>query len=372
MRRITPFPIYLLVVAILLSSCVVAPKTARVKLDETAVASEARKQRELAVKTHFTQSARLEAIAWPILRHNADLCKNNTRQSAGFTLRNVHHYKDADMQQAARDALHMDSHARIYMLNAQSPAAEAGISEGDIVSAINGKHIPATGAAPGVIASIMKASANTASWTVETVNAAGDSHRHVIDTVSICDFGVRLDESDTVNAFADGRNIILTQGMLRFTENEQELSLVVGHEIAHNIMQHISAKTTNYLLGTLLDLAAASYGVNTQNAFGKMSANAYSQDFEAEADYVGMYLIARAGYPLDGSADFWRKMAAIHPGSITSNHASSHPATPERFIAIEQSVEEIKRKVANNEPLDFEMKSENAAPGSQAGKSFGS
>jgi predicted Zn-dependent protease len=83
--------------------------------------------------------------------------------------------------------------------------------------------------------------------------------------------------------------------MMRFA-NDAELVGVLGHEIAHNAMGHIEARKKNALLGGLLgailDVAAATQGVNTQGQntanFMAAAARAFSQDFEREADYVGM------------------------------------------------------------------------------------
>lgn len=363
--------ITLLIITSITSACVVAPKTVRMDVDKGAVANEARKQRELAVKNYYSQFERLQTVAWPILKSNTNLCEDRTIPSTGLFAENVYRYKDSDMQQAARDALGMDSNFRVILVAPQSPAEHAGIVKGDIITKVNGKIIPATKEASEIIASIMKENADETVWNVEIKNSLGEMKQITINSVDICNYGVQLQESDTVNAFADGDNIILTQGMMRFTDSDKELGLVVGHEIAHNIMNHMSAKKTNYVLGTVLDVIAAAYGIDTQNAFGKMSANAYSQDFEAEADYVGIYLIAKSGYDIEGSADFWRRMASIHPGSIATNHAASHPATPERFVAIEETIKEVTLKAANNEPLDFELKPHEKTEKADVKKPFG-
>jgi predicted Zn-dependent protease len=138
--------------------------------------------------------------------------------------------------------------------------------------------------------------------------------------------------------------------MLRFVENDQELALVIGHELAHNAMGHIGAKTTNYVLGSVFDILAAAYGVNTQGAFGNAGAQAYSQGLEAEADYVGLYAVARADMPIDDSANFWRRFGAA-TGSIKTQYGASHPGSAERFVGIENAIVEIKAKQANGEAL---------------------
>ena len=143
---------------------------------------------------------------------------------------------------------------------------------------------------------------------------------------------------------------------MRFAETEQELSLVVAHEIAHNAMSHVRAKTLNTLGGTLLDIAAGAAGVNTQGMFGKMASLAYSQEFEREADYVGLYIMAQAGVSTENAAMFWRRMAVEHPASINSSHTSTHPATAERFIAIEKTLQQIEEKKQDGTALMPDMK----------------
>ncbi len=136
-----------------------------------------------------------------------------------------------------------------------------------------------------------------------------------------CDYPVLLDKRDVVNAFADGNQIYITQGMLRFVDNPGELATVVAHELAHNMMGHRAAKETNMVagagVGLIFDILAAAAGVNTGGDFMRIGAEAgagaFSQDFEAEADYVGVYLMARGGYDIDLAPNFWRRMAVIDP-----------------------------------------------------------
>ena len=66
--------------------------------------------------------------------------------------------------------------------------------------------------------------------------------------------------------------------------------------------------------------------------------------------------MAMSGYEVEGAADFWRKMAAIHPGSISKSFWATHPSSPERFVAIEQIVKEIKEKQQTGQPLVPDLK----------------
>ncbi|MBI4356518.1 MAG: M48 family metalloprotease [Gammaproteobacteria bacterium] len=122
------------------------------------------------------------------------------------------------------------------------------------------------------------------------------------------------------------------------------MALVIAHELAHNTMKHLDAQKRNVFLGRLVDaVIEAGTGVDT-GIFGSVGGRVYSKEFEAEADYVGLYIMARAGLPINHAADFWRRMAAEHPDSINQTFLGTHPATPERFIALEHTQEEIQRK----------------------------
>jgi predicted Zn-dependent protease len=179
---------------------------------------------------------------------------------------------------------------------------------------------------------------------------------------TVCDYGLSAIKDDAVNAWADGKNVYITSAMLRFASDDDELAVVMSHEISHNAMRHMDAKKKNATLGAIfgaiLDIAAASQGVNTGGEFtndmAAAASMAFSQDFEREADYVGLYVLARAGRPIANSPDFWRRMAEEAPGSI--KFASSHPTTAERFVRLAKTVDEIERKRTAGALLLPEMK----------------
>jgi len=121
----------------------------------------------------------------------------------------------------------------------------------------------------------------------------------------------------------------------------------------------MSKRKGNVLLGSIFDiLILGTTGVSTGGAFGKIGGAAYSKSFEFEADYAGLYIAARAGHDVTGAANFWRRMAAEHPKSMEKAFAASHPSTPERFVAMEKTIQEIKEKQKLGEPLIPESKKE--------------
>jgi len=176
-----------------------------------------------------------------------------------------------------------------------------------------------------------------------------------------CSFPIELVNDDTLNASADGKSVRVHAGMVRFVESETEIAFIVGHEMAHNMLSHMDKKTANMLIGSFFDVLAAGYGIDTKGGFGKIGAQAFSQNFEAEADYLSLYIIALAGYDITEAPTFWRRMGIEHPDSISKSFNSTHPSSPERFVAMDVTVNEILNKRNNGMPLIPNTKYENHA-----------
>ncbi len=88
----------------------------------------------------------------------------------------------------------------------------------------------------------------------------------------------------------------------------------------------------------------------------KTGGGAFSKGFEFEADYASLYIAARAGHDVKSAPNFWRRMAAEHPKSLEKGFLASHPSTPERFVAMEKTIQEIKEKQKLGKPLIPEPK----------------
>jgi predicted Zn-dependent protease len=173
-----------------------------------------------------------------------------------------------------------------------------------------------------------------------------------------CRFDIALDkDGGGLNAYADGTRVVVFPEMVAFTKNDEELGLVVAHELAHNIMRHPDNQKKNAgmagLAGALADALAQSQGINTGGALSNLGAQGavlhYSADFEREADYVGMYILARSDYAYADAAKFWRRMSKKNPDGIYVG--TTHPTNPDRYVSINKIVAEIDRKKQAGIPL---------------------
>jgi predicted Zn-dependent protease len=174
-----------------------------------------------------------------------------------------------------------------------------------------------------------------------------------------CTYTIRLstDDQENLNAYADGEEIFITPPMMRFVDTDDKLGTVLAHEYAHNIMGHVSAKKRNAMagmaVGALADMLAATQGYDTRGTFSEMGVNhglrAFSPDFEREADYVGLYVMALAQYDIAEAPKLWREMTAADPeGAFLTG---SHPSNPERYLLLDHTKNEIVHKVRSGHLL---------------------
>ena len=127
-------------------------------------------------------------------------------------------------------------------------------------------------------------------------------------------------------------------------------------------MGHLDKQNVNALLGTVGGLAIdgdfAIGGIYTNGTFakhfGQAGVMAFSVEFEREADYVGAYYAARAGYEVAEAEEFWRQFGITHPDSI--RFAKTHPTTPTRFVQMREVAAEIADKKRRHLPLVPELK----------------
>ncbi len=320
------------------------------------IEQEASRQVEFVLEQTLSQQSRLWNVAYPLLLDGAELCGDKVQPRYGFWAWTKWNF-DSPYRAAAMRLYGLDNQLRVVHIVPGSPAAEAGLYAGDLILGVGAHQIPTGERANDRMTAVLE--------TVTKLDFATEFHvswNQTDMTIAItprpaCDYPLIMTDDDAVNAFADGRNIFVTRGLLRFTDSNQHLAFIVGHELAHNAMEHRDAKEQNMMVGALggmlLDIGFLALGVNTGGAFirdaGEAGARVYSVEFEQEADYVGLYFLARAGYELKGASDFWRLMAARNPRMVSISN--THPTSPERFVAMEQAIMEIDQKMASGRPL---------------------
>jgi predicted Zn-dependent protease len=173
--------------------------------------------------------------------------------------------------------------------------------------------------------------------------------------VGVCDWRFRMSRDSDMNASAMGYgNIVLNRGIVEYAATDEEVCLVVAHEIGHHAANHVARGTRNQMIGAmigvaLVGLAGALAGSNpgydaTQSAAqlgGRIGHLSFSKEQEREADYMAALILYRAGVDLDKARSLLVNMAA-RSGVMATTFLDSHPAGPERVAAWDRAVAEIR------------------------------
>jgi hypothetical protein len=165
-------------------------------------------------------------------------------------------------------------------------------------------------------------------------------------------FTIKVIDSDEINAMAlPGGFFYVNSGLILNADEEAEIAGVMAHEVAHVCAHHAAREMTrmNYAqIGSIPLIMMTGY---TWTGYGIYEASQlaipiaflqFSRDFEAQADYLGVQYMYRAGYDPQAFIDFFEKIQALEkrkPG-LVARAFSDHPQTPDRIL---HSQEEIAR-----------------------------
>ena len=169
-------------------------------------------------------------------------------------------------------------------------------------------------------------------------------------------FTIKVIDSDVVNAMAlPGGFFYVNSGLILAADEEAEMAGVMAHEIAHVAACHYGREMTRLNLLQMASIpaifmgGALGYGIYEGMGLAiPMTFLRFSRGFEAEADYLGVEYMYRAGYDPSAFVSFFEKIQAMEkkkPGTL-SKAFDTHPQTPDR---IEKTQEEI-RKILPSKP----------------------
>jgi len=151
----------------------------------------------------------------------------------------------------------------------------------------------------------------------------------------------KLVKDDSINAWAmPGGKIVFYSGILDYAMDENGIAVIMGHEVAHTILNHGQQRMSAEILkqagaiglflvtgsSEMQSLIMFAYGLGS-DIFGTLP---YSRQHEIEADQYGLILMALAGYEPDEAVTFWERMSSSG-GSDVPEFLSTHPSYENRI-----------------------------------------
>ncbi|MES2632657.1 MAG: M48 family metallopeptidase [Pseudomonadota bacterium] len=161
---------------------------------------------------------------------------------------------------------------------------------------------------------------------------------------------VNLIGSKQINAFCmPGGKIAFFTGILSQLQlTDDEVAMVMGHEIAHALREHARARIAKSQgTGTVLSIGAQLLGLGqvgdlAANVGTKLITLKFSRNDEIDADLVGLELAARAGFDPNASIALWEKMGKAKGGQGSPAFLSTHPTGPDRIERLRENVPRVK------------------------------
>jgi hypothetical protein len=284
---------------------------------------------------------RAAAIGYRLQTHGLDYCRHQT-DLPGWVVQDAAQYR-AELRPAADALYHLNQGPAITAIVAGGAADKAGFRVGDVIRTVNGSPLAST-------------------QDVRANKPTGIGYEHIIDTLDRafaagpvtvvierdgqpltirfqgergCASDIQVELTSSLNADADGKIISVSQRMMRYASGDDALAFIMSHELSHDILGHREMLDDEHVKLGLLKYV----GKNLSRI----------RDTEQQADYLGIYLAAAAGYDLDAVDVFWRRYTNEHGAGILND--GTHLGDGARVRFIDAVIAEVKAKHSRGEPL---------------------
>ncbi|MDT9599362.1 M48 family metalloprotease [Sphingosinicella rhizophila] len=273
------------------------------------------------------QDLRVASISYTLSVANGFRCPGSLSSQLGFVLHGIDQYGIANRAEAAR-SFNLGSQVGVMAVVAGSPAAKAGLMARDGLVSVNGRDLPVA-AAPSRIPS--RATVARAQQILTEEMDKGPATIRISRSGRVkdlrwtaelgCPANVELVPAAAANAWASGEAVVVSAGILEYCRVEDDLALVIAHEMAHNFLHHHHRLASPHLEGQLL--------------LPSSDGSATMREMEEEADRLAVGIAKEAGYDLKEAGSFLRSlMTAIDPAQT----GGTHPQLDRRVELLEAAI----------------------------------
>ncbi len=271
---------------------------------------------DAAVRAAAAQDIRVATIGYRLARAGmgpADqgLCDGQV-SLPGLVIQDITQYGTAD-RDAARRTLGIGDGPTVVAVVPESAGEWGKLQAGDRIVSVNGEPINARVsrtpyARMAQFEAMIEKGLRLGGATINVRRGNGDFGTY-LNAEAGCPSWFQVVSRRPINAQADGRYVQIFSGMIDFAANDDELATIMAHELAHNVLRHIVLKTP-------------------------------SKQSEYEADRLGVWLMARAGYDVDAVVPFWTRFEKRTNAGIFAS--GTHPSPKKRIAAVARAVDEFK------------------------------
>ncbi|WP_213805015.1 M48 family metallopeptidase [Granulicella sp. dw_53] len=166
-------------------------------------------------------------------------------------------------------------------------------------------------------------------------------------------FTIKVIDSDEINAMAlPGGYFYVNSGLIMAADEEAELAGVMAHETAHVCAHHAARQMTRMNYAQIGSIPLIIFTQGSWTGYGIYEASQlaipmafleFSREHEAEADYLGVQYMYKAGYDPQAFIQFFEKLDALekHKPGVIAKAFADHPQTPDRIAHSEDEIATI-------------------------------
>lgn len=214
-----------------------------------------------------------------------------------------------------------------------SPSQAADFQKGDLIKRLNGKKVVS---ADDVVIKLKKLKpGETCQIEILRNNTETIAIELLQQTVPYSMFFTIVDRPE-INSVANQEVVCVTTGTVNFVESDDELAIVLAHEMAHITHHHLESLEKD----PVINIINVAFGIP----------RTYPISIEQEADYYGLPYAHLAGYDVKKSVEFWERVAIQKPETLKAGNSNPYFSMPEKIVQLRKLVDDI----------DLQMKLENA------------
>ena len=331
-------------------------------------------QKSQSIQNEWDREDRIARLSYPLLVANADLCGSKVKKEIDFQWVTLKDF-DEPIERIAGITLGILRYPYVTTVTSGSAADEAGLRQGDVLIALNGA--PLREDKDSLFESringerfyrwqfrrlVRQALENDPTLTVQ-YRRDDELFEIQFQPATRCSYTISMVDSSEIMSFSEGNSILVSTALYDFAKSDEDLQTMLAHELAHRVSRHrasISAGESAAVAADVVVNVLAGIGMAVAAATGEQpnkdgpirlfsSENApkiFNHRHELEADYLGMYMLARAGVDTKQTAEFWKSIPEDSFLLITHRHKEGRMAN---IVATQQ---EISSKIDRGDSLD--------------------
>lgn len=278
-----------------------------------------------------TPEQRLDRVAYHLRAASGGRC-TTPEMLTGFALHETGAY-DADQRALVERFFHFGKAIGVRHIVLQSAAARSGFLAGDVITHVNGREVAsfstdlighrASYNRTARFESFLESALREGPAQI-TIRRGKATHTLVLPGQPGCGGKPVYYEKGGLNAWADGKYLAVTDKMMKFASDDDELAFVISHEMAHNVLDHAAKIRGRSML-------LAMFGIGS----------GVIKNTEIEADELGVEILVSAGFSLEGAQTVLRRAGKKYP----LNLATTHPGFGRRIGLVTAAAERYQQRI---------------------------